>query len=117
MSINSIKLSPLELLQASGYAIITSQVRSDFAGNKVNFNNAKLGVYQDALFTSNSDQINTLNTLHVTEASSQPEINCTNDARRAVNSIISFFQNNGKVILDSLKAPTARPVLDLIRSK
>ena len=116
MSINLIIPSPSEQSQTSNLLPNAEQVKTTSTEGSFIFDNAMLGVSRDSINISNTALIHAENKVHVADVSNQIKIYDTDDARKAVSSIISYFQNNGTILLDSLNAPTTRSVLSVIRA-
>jgi len=114
MSINSINQMPAEQVQVTLLQNATNQMHKSSALSQLSLDNISLSGNKDS-FSISSSTTSQSDIYNVMQFQNQEcAVFDSNSAKNSVNNILTFIQNNGSQVLNSIGMPCASVVLNLI---
>jgi len=107
MRINSIKSYSSEQPQAAGYLAATAQAGLKNTVSQVTHYNNTLGVLKDSISIGKESILQSKSQEQVLFQSEQVDISNTEEAKKAVRSILYFLKSNGSQINKTIKTSSA----------
>ena len=114
MSINSINQISVEQDQGTQLQTATGQPYKSSTFSQLSLYNKALSATKDSINISSSVTLQTNPNDLIQFQNQESTILDSNSAKNNVNTILSFIQNNGSQVLNSIRMPCASVVLNLI---
>ena len=114
MSINSINQIPVEQDQGTLLQTATCQLQKSSTFSQLSLYNIPLSESKDSINISSFVTLQKTHNNLIQFQNQESIILDSNSAKNGVNTILSFIQNNGLQVLNSIRMPCASVVLNLI---